>query len=150
MVRRARLRSDAVREMLMRRNISQNNLASRLDREHGRVHVGPAVLIDEEAVDLLRRSRDLHHVLQSVKDVGYRRFRSAEALGAAFRRLHTDELRPAVARGLSASVYTQLSDVEDELNGLLTYDREVQKLPDVVVRDALARVRAALSRPGGG
>lgn len=82
-------------------------------------------------------------------DFGYRHFDDAEALGAAFLRLH-EGLAATVPRGLSATVYTQLSDVEDELNGLLTYDREVQKLPDDLVREALALVRAALSRPGGG
>ena len=51
-----------------------------------------------------------------------------------------------VPRGLSATVYTQVSDVEDELNGLLTYDREVLKLDAAVVRAALDRLRATLSR----
>jgi hypothetical protein len=82
-------------------------------------------------------------------DFGYRHFDDAGSLGDAFLRLH-DGLAAQVRRGLSATVYTQLSDVEDELNGLLTYDRAVQKLPDEVVRAALARVRAGLSRPGGG
>jgi hypothetical protein len=82
-------------------------------------------------------------------DFGYRHFDDPEALGAAFLRLH-EELAASVPRGLSATVYTQLSDVEDELNGLLTYDREVQKLPDEVVRAALGLLRSALSRPGGG
>ena len=48
-------------------------------------------------------------------------------------------------RGLGATVYTQLSDVEDELNGLLTYDREVLKLPEDLVREALS----LLSRASG-
>jgi hypothetical protein len=39
-----------------------------------------------------------------------------------------------VDRGLAAAVYTQLSDVEHELNGLLTYDREVCKLPAAALR----------------
>lgn len=82
-------------------------------------------------------------------DFGYRHFDDTEALGAAFLRLH-EELATKVPRGLSATVYTQLSDVEDELNGLLTYDREVQKLPDDLIQGALARLRAALSRRGGG
>ena len=82
-------------------------------------------------------------------DFGYRHFDDAEALGAAFLRLH-QELAAAVPRGLSATVYTQLSDVEDELNGLLTYDREVLKLPEALVREALALLPAALSRPGAG
>ena len=82
-------------------------------------------------------------------DFGYRHFDDAEGLGAAFLRLH-EELAATVPRGLAATVYTQLSDVEDELNGLLTYDRAVQKLPDDLVGEALGRLRAALSRPGGG
>ncbi len=69
---------------------------------------------------------------------GYRHFESAEALATAFERLHDDELGPTVAAGLSATVYTQLSDVEDEVNGLLTYDREVLKLPADLVRRALS------------
>jgi hypothetical protein len=76
-------------------------------------------------------------------DFGYRHFDDAAALGEAFGALHAD-LAAAVPRGLAGTVYTQLSDVEDELNGLLTYDREVQKLPDEVVRPALDRLRAAL------
>ena len=46
----------------------------------------------------------------------------------------------------SATVYTQLSDVEDEVNGLLTYDREVHKLPDHLVREVLARLYAGFRR----
>jgi hypothetical protein len=77
--------------------------------------------------------------VRSEKDFGYRRFGSAAALGAAFRRLHEEELRPAVGRGLSGSVYTQLSDVEDELNGLVTYDREVLKVPEELVLGVIER-----------
>ncbi len=74
-------------------------------------------------------------------DFGYRHFETAGALGDAFRRLHVEELAPAVRAGLGATVYTQVSDVEDELNGLLTYDREVLKLPEELVREALAALR---------
>ena len=38
---------------------------------------------------------------------------------------------PSIEYGLCGCVYTQLSDVEDEINGLLTYDRKIMKvLPD--------------------
>ncbi|MEU3116823.1 sugar-binding domain-containing protein [Micromonospora chalcea] len=77
----------------------------------------------------------------SRKDFGYRRYRSAEDLAEAFTRLHTEQIVPAVRAGLSATVYTQLSDVEDELNGLLTYDRRVVKLPEDVVRQVNERLR---------
>ncbi|ACZ86262.1 glycoside hydrolase family 2 protein [Streptosporangium roseum] len=75
------------------------------------------------------------------RDFGYRRYGSAGQLGEAFSRLHTEQIVPAVRRGLSATVYTQLSDVEDELNGLLTYDRETLKLPAELVRSVNALLR---------
>ena len=41
---------------------------------------------------------------------------------------------PAIKKGLSATVYTQVSDVEFEVNGLLTYDREIVKLDEAAVK----------------
>ena len=38
------------------------------------------------------------------------------------------QLNPLIDRGLSGAVYTQLSDVEEEVNGLVTYDRRIEKL----------------------
>ena len=69
------------------------------------------------------------------KDYGYRRLPDAAALWRDFSRLYEREVLPAVPRGLCASVYTQLSDVEDELNGLMTYDRRVVKLDADEVRE---------------
>jgi hypothetical protein len=76
----------------------------------------------------------------SSREFGYRHAEDPAELEAGFVELHAP-LREAVREGLGATVYTQLSDVEDELNGLLTYDREVLKLDPDVVR----RVTAALS-----
>ncbi len=80
-------------------------------------------------------------VLGAADGFGYRHTRTAAELAAAFVRLHREELVPAVGLGLAASVYTQLCDVEDELNGLMTYDREVLKLPEEVVREAVSALR---------
>jgi len=63
------------------------------------------------------------------KDFGYKRLHSAEELLAALNHLYEKEVLPAKKKGLCAAVYTQLSDVETELNGLVTYDRRVEKLP---------------------
>jgi len=66
----------------------------------------------------------------------------------AFTELHRTQIEPAVALGLAATVYTQLADVEDEVNGLLTYDRKVLKLDAGVVREinrGLIRAAAASS-----
>lgn len=57
---------------------------------------------------------------------GYRTFQSKEELQAAYLRL-IDQLRPLVGKGLAAAIYTQTTDVEIEVNGLMTYDRQVLK-----------------------
>ena len=77
---------------------------------------------------------------------GYKHFDSATALGDAFVRLHHEQLAPAVPQALSATVYTQVSDVEDEVNGLMSYDREVLKLPAELVRGALEGLYDGLRR----
>lgn len=86
------------------------------------------------------------------REFGYRRHRSTEELERAFVKLHEKQIIPAIPRGLAATVYTQLSDVEDELNGLITYDRRVQKLSDATVRSVTQRLRypdADRAREGG-
>ncbi len=55
---------------------------------------------------------------------GYRGYKTEAALLAAFCKLYEREIITARDKGLAASVYTQLSDVEDEVNGFVTYDRE--------------------------
>lgn len=54
---------------------------------------------------------------------------------AAYEELITGQIVPAMEKGLSAAVYTQLSDVEEEVNGLWTYDRKVQKLSTAAIRN---------------
>ncbi len=57
-----------------------------------------------------------------------------------YRRKYEEVIRQSRELGLSAAVYTQTSDVEGEINGLLTYDREASKLPP----DELRRIHAPL------
>jgi len=62
------------------------------------------------------------------REFGYRVYHKPEEWLDAFCRLYEKEVIPHMQRrGLSAAVYTQVSDVEDEINGLLTYDRKVCK-----------------------
>lgn len=68
------------------------------------------------------------------REFGYRKYGTAAELEQAFVELHEQQIIPAVGRGLAASVYTQLSDVEDEVNGVVTYDRRVVKIPVDTVR----------------
>ena len=62
------------------------------------------------------------------EEYGYSSFESKEEFERAFRVLYRDEIKPLISKGICALVYTQISDVEDETNGLLTYDREILKL----------------------
>lgn len=59
---------------------------------------------------------------------GYRKYKTSQALTGAYVRLLRKQLQPLVAAGLSAAVYTQTTDVEIEINGFVTYDREVVKM----------------------
>ena len=67
-----------------------------------------------------------HSVVDKV--YGYRKFATAEEFQAALEQLQKQELEPLISQGLCGAVYTQLSDVESEVNGLFTYDRKVCKL----------------------
>ena len=82
------------------------------------------------------------------KEYGYRSFRTAAALKRAYFRLQARQIAPAAAAGLAAAVYTQLTDVEDEVNGLLTYDRRIVKIDAGTVRRLNARLRQRLSQDG--
>lgn len=59
---------------------------------------------------------------------GYQKYETTEALADAYRQLIDRQLTPLIECGLSGAVYTQLSDVEEEVNGLVTYDRRVIKI----------------------
>ncbi|MBQ9927890.1 MAG: glycoside hydrolase family 2 [Lachnospiraceae bacterium] len=61
---------------------------------------------------------------------GYKRYDSLKELQAAYDALIQKSLLPLQKQGLSGAVYTQLSDIEEEVNGILTYDRKVNKLAD--------------------
>jgi beta-galactosidase/beta-glucuronidase len=63
------------------------------------------------------------------KDFGYNSCVSSEDLEQKLRILYQREIAHAKRAGLAAAIYTQLTDVEDELNGLITYDRQVVKIP---------------------
>ncbi len=62
---------------------------------------------------------------------GYRIHPSKESLNKAFTEKMNQEIPSLIEQGLCASVYTQLTDVEDEVNGLLTYDRKICKVTPV-------------------
>lgn len=83
------------------------------------------------------------HAFTEEKNYGYGKFEKVEDFGAALQKLYWEQVIPAYRNGLCAAIYTQVSDVEDETNGLVSYDREICKAdPEKML--AIAR---ALSEP---
>lgn len=75
------------------------------------------------------------------KMFGYKIYNSPESLAKAYKKTFEKVIIPQISKGLSATVYTQLTDVEDELNGLLTYDRKVIKIPVDILKKINERVK---------
>ena len=70
------------------------------------------------------------HVFNTEQTYGYGKFADEAAFAEAVEKLYRTEILPAYEKGLCAAIYTQVSDVEDETNGLLSYDRKVCKLDE--------------------
>jgi hypothetical protein len=79
------------------------------------------------------------HTWQDEKNWGYRSFETKEELTDGYLEL-LSKLQPLIDKGLSAAVYTQTSDVEIEVNGLMTYDRAIIKMDTRRIADANRRV----------
>jgi len=80
------------------------------------------------------------HVFNPDKSYGYGGCETLEKLNEAVYKLYLEEVLPCIEKGLCASIYTQVSDVEDEINGIVTYDRKVCKLS----RETMVPVAQAL------
>ncbi|MDR2047803.1 MAG: glycoside hydrolase family 2 [Clostridiales bacterium] len=81
------------------------------------------------------------HVQNPARAFGYKIFKTEAALNDAYGELYRRRIVPALKDGLCACVYTQVSDVEDEINGLMTYDRAVCKLNAKTVREINALLK---------
>ncbi len=68
------------------------------------------------------------HVFNDEKTYGYKKLESGEEFEKALIELYEKEVIPNIKNGLCGAIYTQLSDVEDETNGLITYDRHEIKV----------------------
>ena len=80
------------------------------------------------------------HVWNWEKSFGYQMYSSKEKLTKAYRSLHEKQIIPNIKKGLSATVYTQVSDVEFEVNGILSYDRELVKIDEDTLRELNAKM----------
>jgi len=74
------------------------------------------------------------HVFDEDKEFGYKKFQNQKDLLAAIGVLYKEKLTPLIEKGLCGCIYTQVSDVEEEINGLVTYDRKIIKIPIMDMR----------------
>ena len=71
---------------------------------------------------------------------GYNTYESRAEFEDTFDKLYLNEIKPLISKGICALVYTQVSDVEDETNGLITYDRKIVKLHKSRTREIMRQL----------
>ncbi len=84
------------------------------------------------------------HVYTERKRFGYGHYLDAESLTTAYLDLLEKQVKPLIPKGLCVAIYTQLTDIETEINGYLTYDRRVEKMDAVILRQAHQRLISEL------
>jgi beta-galactosidase/beta-glucuronidase len=85
------------------------------------------------------------HLWQPDKNWGYVQFKSSKEVTDEYIK-YAEILKTMIPRGFSAAVYTQTTDVEGEVNGLMTYDRKVIKLEEVRLKQINQEVRNSLNK----
>ena len=85
-----------------------------------------------------------NHLFNPEKAYGYKACKTLEDFNRDLLALYREKVIPAAQKGLCAAVYTQVSDVEDEINGLLTYDRRVCKADREGMRSVAAQLTAVM------
>lgn len=85
------------------------------------------------------------HSFNLSKTYGYKFFEKREDFEDALVKLYLDEVVPSVRQGLCAAVLTQVSDVEDETNGLVTYDRRTVKVDAARMQAVKAEIDKAFN-----
>jgi hypothetical protein len=106
-------------------------------------------LFDAERVNVLGEYGGIglpleEHLWWQKRNWGYIQFKNEAEVTAEYVK-YAKELKDMVKRGFSAAVYTQTTDVEGEVNGLMTYDRKKIKIQEADVRKVNLEVIGALS-----
>lgn len=83
------------------------------------------------------------HSFNPDKKYGYKFFKTKDELSKAMSELYEKDIIPAIKKGLCGSVLTQISDVEDEVNGLITYDRKQIKVEISTMKDISRKINKA-------
>ena len=75
-----------------------------------------------------------NHMWNEKKSFGYIMYKDKASLTKAYKRLFERQIIPKISKGLCATVYTQVSDVEFEVNGIFTYARELLKIDENTIK----------------
>ena len=86
------------------------------------------------------------HTFNPLNNYGYKNFKDKRALSESLRRLYREDIISYIEMGCSGSIYTQLSDVEDETNGFYTYDRHVCKVDKTIMQQVAKELYAEFDR----
>lgn len=81
------------------------------------------------------------HAYNKNKPYGYRFYNEADGLQKAIEKVYSEEVAEQIKNGLCASIFTQVSDVEDETNGFLTYDRKILKVDKNVMQKIAEKLK---------
>ena len=86
------------------------------------------------------------HVFDENLEFGYKKFRTKDDLQEALQTLYLQKLLPLIEKGLCAAIYTQVSDVEEEINGFVTYDRAVVKVDVPMMKEINRKLEEAAAK----
>ena len=70
---------------------------------------------------------------------GYKKFKDSKSLTKAYERLMISVIK-SLKKDMVGFIYTQLSDVEDEVNGLFTFDRKILKIDENTIKNINKKV----------
>jgi len=86
------------------------------------------------------------HLFNPDKAYGYKSCKDLRDFQASVETLYRTKVLPAIDRGLCGAIITQVSDVEDEINGFLTYDRMVNKANAAAMQKVAADLQSAVKK----
>lgn len=85
--------------------------------------------------------KDAEHSFNPDRTFSYKKFDNLQQFNDGVYELYERDVIRWIDKGLSATVYTQVSDVEDEVNGLYTYDRKVLKIDPDMMREINKKIK---------
>ena len=84
------------------------------------------------------------HLFNTGNAYGYKACKSEAHFRVSVDKLYREKVIPAAKKGLCAAIITQVSDVEDEINGFLTYDRKVNKADEEQMQKIAEELRKSV------